>query len=240
MQYGPADEGKEWRVPRAANLQQVRAAYSAGAAAFQLAASGTAAPCAAASSTSPLLPIAGDVIEVEVEADDGGASPVWKPAKVINLLPVRRPPVSTCFGGCLPLRTPPHATLCVSRTLPQPARFVVCVNGEGDFLEEYGLDDEGTEWRRPVPADCARVKAAWRKAEAAWAETHQAGTWVEPGERWVIERIISQRRLPRARHLEYFVKWAGYDSDQNTWEVSPSAISAALTSSQCPCLVGAR
>jgi hypothetical protein len=28
-------------------------------------------------------------------------------------------------------------------------RFVVCVNGEEDFLEEYGIEDHGTEWRRP-------------------------------------------------------------------------------------------
>ena len=28
-------------------------------------------------------------------------------------------------------------------------RFTVCVNGESDFIEEYGLEDQGREWKRP-------------------------------------------------------------------------------------------
>ena len=32
-------------------------------------------------------------------------------------------------------------------------RFVVCVNGEEDFLEEYGIEDHSSEWRRPTE-DC--------------------------------------------------------------------------------------
>ena len=25
----------------------------------------------------------------------------------------------------------------------------MCVNGESDFIEEYGLEDQGREWKRP-------------------------------------------------------------------------------------------
>jgi hypothetical protein len=38
----------------------------------------------------------------------------------------------------------------VRTVLHEPRRFVVCVNGEEDFLEEYGIEDHGTEWRWPT------------------------------------------------------------------------------------------
>ena len=48
-------------------------------------------------------------------------------------------------------------------------RFVACVNGERDFLEEYGPEDEGTEWRRPSPTALPNVTAAFEAASAAAA-----------------------------------------------------------------------
>ncbi|KAL1522016.1 hypothetical protein AB1Y20_021661 [Prymnesium parvum] len=33
------------------------------------------------------------------------------------------------------------------------ASFVVCVDGDEDFLETYGMHEEGKEWRRPPPLD---------------------------------------------------------------------------------------
>lgn len=36
------------------------------------------------------------------------------------------------------------------RALLEAGAFVVCVDGDEDFLEEYAPEDEGTEWRRRV------------------------------------------------------------------------------------------
>lgn len=35
----------------------------------------------------------------------------------------------------------------VRQELPD-LRFVACVNGEEDFMEEFGMEDEGNEWRK--------------------------------------------------------------------------------------------
>ena len=34
------------------------------------------------------------------------------------------------------------------REVKEGGRFVVCVDGDEDFVEEYGPEDEGSEWRR--------------------------------------------------------------------------------------------
>lgn len=46
----------------------------------------------------------------------------------------------------------------VVRKLKPRGRFVVCVNGEDDFIEEYGLQELGREWKRP-PATVERLEA---------------------------------------------------------------------------------
>eukprot|EP00967_Tisochrysis_lutea_P027821 scaffold32325_cov26-Tisochrysis_lutea.AAC.3 len=54
-------------------------------------------------------------------------------------------------------------------------RFIACVNGDEDFLEEYGPEDEGREWRRLADQKAGKVayaaayKIAQQKAEAARA-----------------------------------------------------------------------
>ena len=47
-------------------------------------------------------------------------------------------------------------------------RFAACINGEASFVEEYGPEDEGTEWRRPPPERVEAVMAAFLAAKAAW------------------------------------------------------------------------
>jgi hypothetical protein len=43
------------------------------------------------------------------------------------------------------------------RALLDEGKFTVCVDGDEDFLEEYGPEDEGTEWRRRCAAVDAKV-----------------------------------------------------------------------------------
>ena len=45
------------------------------------------------------------------------------------------------------------------RRLADGGRFVVCVDGDEDFIEEYGMEDEGREWRRK-PAN-QRAATEW-------------------------------------------------------------------------------
>ena len=47
------------------------------------------------------------------------------------------------------------------RLLLDGGRFAVCVDGDEDFVEEYGKEDEGTEWRWPVPLVPAVCASEW-------------------------------------------------------------------------------
>ena len=87
--------------------------------------------------------------------------------------------------------------------LTSDGRFVVCVNGEPDFLEEYGLEDEGIEWRLPSAEALPVVTAAYDAAAL------QAASHVDA---YRVEAIIAKRQLPAAfgRKEEYLVKWKNY------------------------------
>ena len=50
-------------------------------------------------------------------------------------------------------------------------RFTCCVNGESDFVEEYGPEDENSEWRR-VP-DQVAAAAAYKLAEKLFVQKEQ-------------------------------------------------------------------
>ena len=91
-------------------------------------------------------------------------------------------------------------------------RFVACINGEADFLEEYGSEDEGKEWRRVRPADQAKVIASFDAAAKAWKKRHPNA--------YVVESILQQRRLPRkmGHAVEYLVKWKDWSEADSTWE----------------------
>ena len=56
--------------------------------------------------------------------------------------------------------------------LKDGGRFIACIRGEPDFVEEYGPEDEGSEWR--VPASVRMVRAAYATAEAAYAAQQRA------------------------------------------------------------------
>ena len=52
-------------------------------------------------------------------------------------------------------------------------RFIAMVNGEEDFMEEYGMEDEGKEWRKVAPEDLDRVAKANDEAKAADKEARR-------------------------------------------------------------------
>ncbi|KAL1520435.1 hypothetical protein AB1Y20_022018 [Prymnesium parvum] len=90
-------------------------------------------------------------------------------------------------------------------------RFVACVNGEPDFLEQFGAEEEGTEWRWPAEEDIDALSAAYDKArEAASAQP----------DTYRVETILARKRLPASQgHKEVFlVKWVNFSEDFNTWE----------------------
>ena len=103
-------------------------------------------------------------------------------------------------------------------------RFVARVNGEADFEEEYGPEDEGTEWRRPAnTAERVRIAKAYATAAAEWALKCRAvaSSSADPAlASWKVERILQQRRLPKERGhaYEYLVKWVGWPLETATWE----------------------
>jgi len=50
------------------------------------------------------------------------------------------------------------------RRMRAGARFSVCVDGDEAFIEEYGMEDEGSEWRRVgAPAASLAVSLAGRR-----------------------------------------------------------------------------
>ena len=52
------------------------------------------------------------------------------------------------------------------RRLLEGGRFECCIDGDEDFNEEYGMADEGTEWRLKPPADASVPRAhEWVKQE---------------------------------------------------------------------------
>ena len=60
----------------------------------------------------------------------------------------------------------------VKEVLPRQ-RFVAMVNGEEDFMEEYGMEDEGKEWRKVPPEELERVQKANDEAIAADKEARR-------------------------------------------------------------------
>ena len=57
----------------------------------------------------------------------------------------------------------------VTEVLPRQ-RFVCMVNGEDDFIEEYGMEDEGKEWKKVPAEELDRVHAANEAAKVVAAE----------------------------------------------------------------------
>lgn len=49
-------------------------------------------------------------------------------------------------------------------------RFKVMINGDRDFVEEYGLEDEHREWRAVPPSELARVRAALEQGRRQYDE----------------------------------------------------------------------
>ena len=107
-------------------------------------------------------------------------------------------------------------------------RFIACVGGEGDFLEEYGPEDEGSEWRQVRPSAQQHLTEQYEQAAAAWErkteEEARAGT------HYVVESILRERRLPKAQGhaVEYLVKWKCFSEETATWETEANLGSCAL------------
>ena len=55
----------------------------------------------------------------------------------------------------------------VTEVLPHQ-RFRAMVNGEDDFVEEYGMEDESREWRKVAPDDLCRVRKANEAAKTMY------------------------------------------------------------------------
>lgn len=83
--------------------------------------------------------------------------------------------------------------------------FVVCVNGEQDFVETYARTEEDAEWRRPDAEALPALTAAHAAAKAAWAEGNP-GTAVGVNETGTVEAVVSERRAAAGRGHEFFVK----------------------------------
>lgn len=49
-------------------------------------------------------------------------------------------------------------------------RFRAMVNGEEDFIEEFGMEDERKEWRKVPPSDIPRVQKANEAAKKVAVE----------------------------------------------------------------------
>lgn len=86
-------------------------------------------------------------------------------------------------------------------------RFVACVNGEEDFLEEYGMEDEGKEWRKVAVADTPRMakayEAAVKKAKEAVRllqerELAEANAAAAGGGETVKEKVAAARKRKKA------------------------------------------
>ena len=45
-------------------------------------------------------------------------------------------------------------------------KFKVCVNGDGDFVEEYSKTDKGVEWREPEPSNVAWLEEVYAEGES--------------------------------------------------------------------------
>ena len=146
-----------------------------------------------------VLPQLGEQIEVDVTDEDGDGATVWKPAEV-------RAPLRPAVPRCAPLRpaaprlssgpaprTTHHAPRTTHRAPRTPqvrgllsgGRFSACVAEDEDFVEEYSLAEEHSEWRRlkakppvarlrgvlPAVGDVVEVevedegRTRWRRAE---------------------------------------------------------------------------
>ena len=93
------------------------------------------------------VPAPGDELEAEVqESDEKGGAVTWKRAVVLRK------------AG--------------------PERFVLMINPdeEDDFIEEYGMEDEGKEWRRPAAAVQAHALKRAAAEEAAAAVVKERAT----------------------------------------------------------------
>lgn len=52
-------------------------------------------------------------------------------------------------------------------------RFMCLLNGDDDFIEEYGMEDEGKEWRKANPADIPRLKIENEEAKSVFKEANR-------------------------------------------------------------------
>jgi hypothetical protein len=187
--YGPEDEGSDWRTPAEERLPELQHEYDNGVAAFEAALAARAAARAAVVAASTASSAAGSLDDAIMDAGTIIEVEVAAADDSVSWKPAR-----------------------VTALLPA-GRFATCVNGEGDFVEEYGPDEEGSEWRRVPVADAIRVAAAYEVAAAAWESGGSATGYVA-------ESILRQRRRPKALGggVEYLVKWRGWPESSATWE----------------------
>ena len=99
------------------------------------------------------------------------------------------------------------------RRLLEGGRFECCIDGDEDFNEEYGMADEGTEWRLKPPADASVLpsgltarhvtRASWAAAEGSLARTAgeaaaAAGVRVHSPMGWRPAAMLQARTWPLA------------------------------------------
>ena len=210
-EYSKTDKGVEWREPEPSNVAWLEEVYAEGESLFQGQAPPAPAPAAPPKKTTAKKSKKA-AADSEADADAGDEKPHF-PGDMLEV---------EVAGSDGSVAWKPAKITEITRG----GRFKACINGEGDFIEEYGPEDEGGEWRRVAPAKRARVESAFDKAASAWSKQHRSAAdssmaplFAPPGD-YTAEAILQQRRLPKGRGhtYEYLVKWVGWPAESATWE----------------------
>ena len=193
--YTLSEEGVEWRVPSQAQLEELKRAYAKGVDRFELAKGKCSTQAASDASAGK-----GEEVHKPTSGGDTEAPGRMAVGQILE--------VEVDDGGTISWK--PSRVV----ELLEGNRFTVCINGESNFLEEYGDEDEGTEWRLVEASRMPAISAAYAAAVAAWTEK------VADGKEWIVEKVLGLRRPPKSASggVEYLCKWQGYTDSETTWE----------------------